>query len=170
VAETVEIAVDREFLAFQRQRACTNTFVVMALGISITGYSEVHEPERHIEFVIQIRSQGWTQSIQRRYSNFCSLHKDLKLRFRLSPRLPLPPLPGKKVWKRLLGGLDKADLESRRVLLQDYLSALQVHPTALESQSFAHFLDLPEAVRHHWIHHHITTSLSSNPCPDSPTS
>lgn len=142
----------------------------MALDISIISYSEVSEPERHIEYVIRICAQSWVQSIQRRYTSFRNLHKDLKLRFRLSPRQPLPPFPGKKVWKRILGGLEKTDLENRRLQLQEYLRSLQAHPTALESESFARFLDLPEAIRHYWIHHHITSSLSSSSCPDTPSS
>lgn len=133
----------------------------MALDISLVGFEEVRRPETHVEFTILVKAQGWSHTVAHRYSDFESLHKELKLRYLLSPRMKLPKLPGKQRVKTVLGGLGSADLEKRRASLEGYLRALESNPTSWESQCFAAFLELPESIRHGWLHHHISSSFLS---------
>eukprot|EP01102_Stenamoeba_stenopodia_P015097 TRINITY_DN5109_c0_g2_i1.p1 TRINITY_DN5109_c0_g2~~TRINITY_DN5109_c0_g2_i1.p1 ORF type:complete len:1273 (+),score=217.68 TRINITY_DN5109_c0_g2_i1:180-3998(+) len=89
------------------------------------------------------RQTGYTRTIYKRYREFHSLHKQLKKKF--VGHVFRNRLPGKQV----LGNLSKETVESRRIMLENYLQSLlsdQNIDFIKSSPDFAQFLELSEEI------------------------
>jgi hypothetical protein len=90
---------------------------------------------------INNRTTGFTCTIYKRYREFHSLNKQLRRKY--PGHVFRNPLPH----KQMLGNLSKETVESRRILLENYLQALlSDSEDFLKSPDFLSFLELNEAI------------------------
>ncbi|OCF40080.1 hypothetical protein I317_06093 [Kwoniella heveanensis CBS 569] len=117
--------------------------------ITIISTKTVEQPKVHTVYVIQISTPTRTWTVQRRYSDFVSLHAELKSSVGKEPPGTLPA----KHWS-LTGRLgDEKMIRERRVVLEQYLRLILTSKDASWRQAygFKDFLSLP------------TTSSSTGP-------
>jgi hypothetical protein len=102
-------------------------------------FQQVIRQATHNEYVIALRCHGETWSIQRRYSNFATLHAELKREFP-PPYLARHILPA----KRMIGANTPEFLAERKMLLEHYLRELFNDPVVCQSASFRRFVEYDE--------------------------
>jgi len=103
---------------------------------------------KYIEYVIQVKSNGQTLHVYRRYSEFFCLNEQLKLEHGIQLDFPQ---------KRYWGNMDPTFVEKRRGCLEEYLmKLLDIHAITIStSDHWKEFLD-PSIIKY--------GSDSSNPC------
>ncbi len=89
---------------------------------------------KYVVYVISTQPRGL--QAEHRYSDFVSLRDQLQ---RLYPGYVVPPLPKKKIGKKL----DAIFLNKRKIKLQQFLNDLLKHPMLRATELFFQFLTLP---------------------------
>ena len=117
------------------------------LRVKFTHSNTVREKKPYTIYEIEVRSSSTiTWVIYKRYTAFYALHQQLIKAILALPeaqRIPLPPLPP----KRLTRSLAVEFVEKRKNELQDYLRALLDTPGLLPSAVLLAFLEVPDSVR-----------------------
>lgn len=88
---------------------------------------------KYVVYTVTSKSKG--TSVERRYSDFDSLRREL---LKLFPGCVVPPLPKKKLGK----AFETAFLQKRKTALQSFLSELVVHPLLKTSEAVLGFLTM----------------------------
>ncbi|WVR03454.1 hypothetical protein IAU60_000445 [Kwoniella sp. DSM 27419] len=113
--------------------------------ITIISTKTVDQPKPHTVYVIQISTPIRTWTVSRRYSDFVSLHAELKSSTGKEPPGTLPA----KGWRIGLGlgrsAGDEKTIRERRVLLEQYLRLILTSKdsTWRQSYGFKDFLSVP---------------------------
>ncbi|WVF66230.1 hypothetical protein IAT40_000970 [Kwoniella sp. CBS 6097] len=112
--------------------------------ITIISTKTVEEPKVHTVYVIQISTPTRTWTVQRRYSDFVSLHAELKSSVGKEPPGNLPA----KHWSLTRGLGDEKMIRERRVVLEQYLRLILTSKNASWRQAygFKDFLSLPTSL------------------------
>lgn len=85
-------------------------------------------------YVIEVKkADGTTEWLERRYSDFDFLHKEIEKKF---PSYNFTKLPQ----KHLFGNLKKDIVQGRQVMLETYLQELLAKPDVCKSDMFVRFL------------------------------
>lgn len=106
------------------------------MSITLTGISQDYvNGKQKIFFVIRVEKDGYDWEVQRRYSDFDELNKQLKFHFS-----NVPSLPGKTIFT-----LRKPeDIEKRRSKLEIYLRLVVQREEFYANAKLAAFLELDE--------------------------
>lgn len=121
----------------------------MALQIRIESSRRVETPSTYYIYLVVVELGTWSNTLEKRYSEFLELHKAMKLLKRVF-RESLPKFPGQKIWRMVLGGLSEQDVEDRRQRLDGYIKELARTVFARSSKNFADFIGMPSGIRDKW--------------------
>eukprot|EP00124_Ichthyophonus_hoferi_P004975 Ihof_evm2s629 gene=Ihof_evmTU2s629 len=92
------------------------------------------EKDKYTVYKVIVRSEGVQYVIYRRYNDFGSLHKEMRIAF---PDQNIPKLPGKRVFG---DNFDPAFITARKHGLHDYIQAIITHPVLAKSPIVIGFL------------------------------
>ena len=121
----------------------------MALQIRVESSRRINSSSPYYLYLIVVEFGTWSNTIEKRYSEFLDLHRVMKLLKRVFNER-LPKFPGQKIWRIILGGLNDADVEDRRLGLDDYMKELAGTVFARSSKNFAEFIGMPSGIRDKW--------------------
>ncbi|WVW81739.1 hypothetical protein I302_103735 [Kwoniella bestiolae CBS 10118] len=110
-------------------------------SIKIISTEVVDVPKSHVVYVIQVSTPIRTWTVKRRYSDFISLHSELKSSV---GKEPPGSLPGKH-WSLIKGVGDDKLIHERRILLEQYLVLLLTckDPSFRTAFGYKDFLSVP---------------------------
>lgn len=116
-------------------------------GLAITITQTVIKEDENLRkpftiYVIEVKLDGDTWIVQRKYKEFCNLHEELTKYF---PNITFPT-SASQFENKTLGDIMKkkktAAVEDRRKVLQKYLNGLAQIPIIRDSQFFTDFIDI----------------------------
>ncbi|KAK6905158.1 hypothetical protein L486_02382 [Kwoniella mangroviensis CBS 10435] len=109
-------------------------------SIKIISTEVVDVPKSHVVYVIQVSTPIRTWTVKRRYSDFISLHSELKSSVGKEPPGSLPA----KHWSLIKGVGDDKLIRERRILLEQYLILILTNkdPSFRQSYGFKDFLSV----------------------------
>ena len=105
-------------------------------------------------YIVEINFKDWNRVLEKRYSEFLELHRDLKS-LKTVLGFHLPKFPSKHVWKTISHNFTANDIETRRTQLQEYFIKLKDVELACTSRRFMDFLDMPNELREQWIQNYL---------------